>query len=38
VQRGRIVNKVWGDEDTQLRERHSPADFVGKRLVTSAPQ
>jgi GSH-dependent disulfide-bond oxidoreductase len=37
VQRGRIVNKVWGDEDTQLRERHSPADFAGKRLVTSAP-
>ncbi len=32
VQRGRIVNKVWGDEDTQLRERHSPADFDGKRL------
>jgi GSH-dependent disulfide-bond oxidoreductase len=36
VQRGRIVNKVWGDEDTQLRERHSAADFEGKRLVTSA--
>ena len=32
VKRGRIVNKVWGDEDTQLRERHSPADFEGKRL------
>jgi GST-like protein len=37
VQRGRIVNKVWGDEDTQLRERHSAADFEGKRLVTRAP-
>ena len=37
VQRGRIVNKVWGDEDTQLRERHSAADFAGKRLVTSPP-
>jgi GST-like protein len=37
VQRGRIVNKVWGDEDTQLKERHSAADFEGKRLVTSAP-
>jgi GSH-dependent disulfide-bond oxidoreductase len=37
VQRGRIVNKVWGDEDTQLRERHSPADFADKRLVTSPP-
>lgn len=37
VQRGRIVNKVWGEEDTQLRERHSAADFQGKRLVTSRP-
>jgi GST-like protein len=32
VQRGRIVNKVWGDADTQLKERHSAADFAGKRL------
>jgi GST-like protein len=32
VRRGRIVNKTWGDEDTQLRERHSAADFAGKRL------
>jgi GST-like protein len=32
VKRGRIVNKVWGDEDTQLKERHSAADFEGKRL------
>ena len=32
VQRGKIVNKVWGDEDTQLKERHSAADFDGKRL------
>ena len=32
VKRGRIVTKVWGDEDTQLRERHSAADFDGKRL------
>jgi GST-like protein len=32
VQRGRIVNKVWGDPDTQLKERHSAADFAGKRL------
>lgn len=37
VQRGRIVNKVWGDEDTQLKERHSAADFVGKRLVSGPP-
>jgi len=32
VKRGRIVNKVWGEEDTQLKERHSAADFEGKRL------
>jgi len=37
VKRGRIVNKVWGDEDTQLKERHSAADFAGKRLVTGPP-
>jgi GST-like protein len=33
VQRGRIVNKVWGDEDMQLAERHSAADFEGKNLT-----
>jgi GST-like protein len=27
VQRGRRVNKVWGEEETQLRERHSASDF-----------
>ncbi|WDE08513.1 glutathione-dependent disulfide-bond oxidoreductase [Thalassomonas viridans] len=27
VQRGRRVNRIWGDEDTQLRERHSKADL-----------
>ena len=32
VKRGRIVNKAWGDEDSQLLERHSPADFDGKKL------
>ncbi|MBX7531943.1 glutathione-dependent disulfide-bond oxidoreductase [Qipengyuania sp. 1XM1-15A] len=32
VKRGRIVNKAWGDEETQLLERHSAADFEGKRL------
>lgn len=32
VKRGRIVNKTWGDEDTQLRERHSPSDFSGKTV------
>ncbi len=37
VKRGRIVNKTWGDEDTQLKERHSAADFIGKRLVSGPP-
>mgnify|MGYP000223965215 CR=1 FL=1 len=37
VQRGRIVTKVWGDEDSQLRERHSAADFEGKVLTPSKP-
>jgi GST-like protein len=37
VKRGRIVNKVWGDEDTQLKERHSAANFEGKRLVSGPP-
>ena len=32
VKRGRIVNKAWGDEDTQLLTRHSAADFEGKTL------
>ena len=27
VQRGRIVNKTWGEPDKQLRERHSASDF-----------
>lgn len=27
VQRGRIVNKVWGDDEFQLVERHSAADI-----------
>ena len=27
VQRGQRVNKVWGDEALQMRERHSSADF-----------
>ena len=32
VKRGRIVTKTWGDENTQLRERHSSADFDGKTI------
>ncbi|MFN3989385.1 MAG: glutathione-dependent disulfide-bond oxidoreductase [Erythrobacter sp.] len=31
VQRGRIVNKTWGEEETQLKERHAADDFAGKR-------
>ena len=32
VRRGRLVNKTWGDENQQLRERHSAADFDGLDL------
>jgi GST-like protein len=32
VRRGRIVNRTWGEEGEQLRERHSAADFDGKTL------
>lgn len=37
VQRGRIVTKVWGDEKSQLAERHSASDFDGKVLKPSKP-
>lgn len=32
VRRGRIVNRVWGDEGAQMKERHSAGDFEGKTL------
>jgi len=32
VKRGRMVNKVWGDEGSQVLERHSAADFEGKTV------
>jgi GST-like protein len=32
VRRGRIVNKAWGEENEQLLERHSAADFAGKAI------
>ena len=32
VKRGRIVNRVWGDEGAQMKERHSADDFKGKTL------
>ncbi|RUO75059.1 glutathione-dependent disulfide-bond oxidoreductase [Pseudidiomarina sediminum] len=31
VKRGRLVNRAWGDEAEQLHERHSAADFAGKK-------
>ena len=37
VRRGRIVTKVWGEENSQLSERHSAADFAGKVLEPSKP-
>ncbi|MXP29196.1 glutathione-dependent disulfide-bond oxidoreductase [Porphyrobacter algicida] len=32
VQRGRIVNKLWGEENEQLPERHTASDFEGKNV------
>lgn len=32
VRRGRIVNKTSGEDNEQLRERHSAADFEGKNI------
>ncbi|MGQ0611762.1 MAG: glutathione-dependent disulfide-bond oxidoreductase [Paracoccaceae bacterium] len=32
VRRGRMVNRTWGPEDERLDERHSAADFAGKKL------
>lgn len=34
VIRGRMVNRSWGPEDSQLVERHSEADFIGKATGT----
>ena len=33
VGRGRIVTKTWGEENEQLRERHSQSDFEGKKVA-----
>ena len=27
AKRGRLVNRVWGDEDKQMKERHAASDF-----------
>ena len=32
VTRGRMVNRGWGLAESQLRERHSAADFIGKSI------
>lgn len=32
VKRGQMVNRSWGDEDERVPERHSAADFEGKKL------
>jgi len=32
VRRGRLVNRVWGEEDEQMPERHSAKDFEGKAI------
>tara|TARA_R110000868_G_scaffold117600_12_gene312398 strand:+ start:18880 stop:19728 length:849 start_codon:yes stop_codon:yes gene_type:complete len=32
VKRGRMVNKAWGEESEQVKERHSSMDFEGKNL------
>jgi GST-like protein len=32
VSRGRMVNRGFGAEESQVRERHSPADFIGKSI------
>ncbi|MEL7167304.1 MAG: hypothetical protein AAGL96_17710, partial [Pseudomonadota bacterium] len=36
VQRGRMVNRTWGDKGPQLAERHSAADIAvtGRVIVT----
>lgn len=35
VKRGRMVNRTWGDEDEQLRERHDAGDFDGRVGITA---
>jgi GST-like protein len=32
VRRGRLVNRVWGEENEQMAERHSAKDFEGKAI------
>jgi GST-like protein len=37
VQRGRMVNRAWGDPSEQLPERHDASDFDGKTQVQASP-
>ena len=40
VQKGRMVNRAWGELNEQLRERHSAEDFITKtqdKLDVDAP-
>lgn len=32
VLRGRLVNRVWGEDNQQMNERHNEKDFDGKKL------
>ena len=32
VKRGRMVNRAWGDPDSQMPERHDASDFNGRKL------
>lgn len=33
VRKGRLVNRTWGDDNQQLRERHDSTDFEGLNLA-----
>ena len=38
VKRGIMVNKAWGEPNTQLRERHGPTDFETKTWDKIGPK
>jgi GST-like protein len=33
VKRGRMINRTWGEQEEQVRERHEPIDYKGKSGV-----
>jgi GST-like protein len=37
VERGRMVNRVWGEPETQLPERHDASDFETKTMDKLMP-